>query len=45
MNQIDPRQRAWRRPCQQLGGIAGEQPDVADAMGFDLCRILAMPLT
>src|ERR1700682_394459 len=26
----------WRRPCQQLGGVAREQPDVADGMGLDL---------
>ncbi len=36
MDQIDPRQRMRWQPCQQLSGIAGEQPDVADAMGFDL---------
>jgi hypothetical protein len=36
MDQIDPRQRARRRPGQQFGGIAGKQPDVADVMGFDL---------
>ena len=36
MDQVDPRQRMRRRPCQQFGGIAREQPDVADAVGFDL---------
>src|SRR3981081_1746212 len=36
MDQIDPRQRAWRRPRQQFRGVAREQPDVADGMGFDL---------
>jgi hypothetical protein len=36
VNEIDPRQRVWWRPCQQLGGIACEQPDVADGMRFDL---------
>ena len=36
MDQVDPRQRALRRPCQQFRGVAREQPDVADAMGFDL---------
>src|SRR6478672_12369352 len=36
MDQIDPRQRMWWQPRQQLGGIAGEQPDVADVMRLDL---------
>src|SRR6266487_450931 len=36
MDQIDPRQRAPWRPCQQLGGVAREQPDVADIKRFDL---------
>ncbi len=36
MDQIDPRQRRVRQPGQQLGGIAGEQADVADVGGLDL---------
>ena len=36
MDQIDSRQRLRRRPGQQFGGIAGEQPDVADVVSFDL---------
>ena len=36
MDQIDPRQRCRRRPRQQLGGVAGKQPDVANAAGLDL---------
>src|SRR5947199_7718729 len=40
MDQIDPRQRMWWQPRQQLSGIAGEEPDVADVMGLDLCQDL-----
>ena len=36
MDQVDPRQRARGRPGQQFGGIAREQPDVADLLGLDL---------
>src|SRR6185437_16931237 len=36
VNQIDPRQRSRRRPCQQLRGVARKQTDVADVMGLDL---------
>src|SRR5712671_7937773 len=36
MDQIDPRQRMWWQPRQQLGGIAGEEPDVADVVRLDL---------
>ncbi len=36
MDQINSRQRLRRRPSQQFGGIAREQPDVADVVGFDL---------
>ena len=36
MDQVDSCQRIGRRPRQQFGGIAGEQPDIADVVGFDL---------
>src|SRR3984885_8233393 len=40
VDQIDPRQRMRRRPCQQLSGVAREQPDITDVMGFDLRQYL-----
>src|ERR1700709_272140 len=40
MDQVDPRQRALRDPCQQFGGVAREQPDIADVMRFDLSQNL-----
>src|SRR5205823_11240955 len=40
MDQVDPRQRMWWQPRQQLSGIAGEEPDVADVMRLDLCQDL-----
>ena len=36
MDQVDPDQRLRRRPGQQLGGVAREQSDVADAVRLDL---------
>ena len=36
MDQIDPRHRSRRRPCQQFGGVAGVEPDIADVVGLDL---------
>jgi hypothetical protein len=36
MDQVYTRQRLRRRPRQQFGGIAREQPDIADGMGLDL---------
>src|SRR5947208_7552289 len=40
MDQVDPRQRMWWQPRQQLSGFAGEEPDVADVMRLDLCQDL-----
>ena len=36
MDQIDAIERMRRRPCQQFGGVAREQPDVADVVRLDL---------
>src|SRR6201998_2838278 len=36
MDQVDTRQRLRWRPCQQFGGIAREQPYIADGMSLDL---------
>ena len=36
MDQVDPRQRPRRGPGQQFGGIAREQPDIADIVRLDL---------
>ena len=36
MDQVDARQRRRRRPCQQFGGVAREQPDVGDVVCLDL---------
>ena len=36
MDQVDSRQRLRRRPGHQFGGIAREQPDVADVVRLDL---------
>src|SRR3954452_8492410 len=36
MDQVDPAQRVLRQPRQQFCGVAGEQTNVPDIMGFDL---------
>jgi hypothetical protein len=36
MDQVDARQRRPRQPGEKLGGVASEQADVAEIVGFDL---------
>jgi len=36
MDQVDSNERLRRRPGQEFGGVAREQPDVADVVGLDL---------
>ena len=36
MDQVEPGDRLRRRPCQQFGGVAGVEADIADIVGLDL---------
>ena len=43
MDQVDARHRTRRCPGQQLGGVAGKQPDIADYAAWTLMRLLRSP--